>query len=499
MKKILLIQSLLLIPAVFIFWIVAYPETLQWMEEYSFFSTLPDFTHLQVRLPGDALRYLGAFVLQFYRWTWVAAALQTLFAWAVMALASYVLWRVVRMEKLMWVAYVPVAVFLSRQCVYRDLEYSFVWVIVMALIALATRLFIRRPLFVRYSDGYQPNPSPKGRREVSVPKRSRSALALIYFILPAVLLGVGFYMSATDMDCSFRERVHKVEHMAEEQKWDEILEFVTPEIAYNDPVLKRYAVLALLETDMLASRVFEYGITTPDDFYFMERDEFVGIYFNSLLYKSLGVDDEVIHLMYLLNEHSRLGFSFRSLRTMADAYLRKGDAILAEKYLTILSHTTCHRAWLKPRWEQLAALKANPVPRPTKPSDVAIGAHGLQGQVQLLGESLRLMEIYPTNKKIVDILCCGLLAIGDLQNFGKYFDKFAPQAYAGHKMPSYYEDALILYSYIDKTIYDRFPVRQSRLNDFKKFSQFMNSGQKARARQSAPTSYWAYMYCSTTY
>ena len=55
MKKILLIQSLLLIPVVFVFWIVAYPETLQWMEEYSFFSTLPDFTHLQVRLPGDAL------------------------------------------------------------------------------------------------------------------------------------------------------------------------------------------------------------------------------------------------------------------------------------------------------------------------------------------------------------------------------------------------------------------------------------------------------------
>lgn len=499
MKKILLIQSLLLIPVVFVFWIVAYPETLQWMEEYSFFSTLPDFTHLQVRLPGDALRYVGAFVLQFYRWTWVAAALQTLFAWAVMALASYTLWRVLRIEKLMWAAYIPTAIFVSRQCLYRDLEWSFVWVIVMALVAIAARLFVRRPVLVKYSDDYQANTSQqRGKNEVK-PKRGRFATALIYVILPIVLLGAGLYVSLNDMDCAFRERIHKMEHLAEEQKWEEILEFVTPEVALNDDALKRYAILALLETDMLANRAFEYGVTTPDDFYFMDRNEFVGIYYNSLLYNSMGVDDEVIHLMYLLNEHSRLGFSFRSLRTMADAYLRIGDALLAEKYLTILSHTTCHGAWLKPRWEQLAALKANPVPRPTKPSDVAVGAHGLQGQVQLLNESLRLLEAFPTNKKIVDVLLCGLLAICDVENFGKYFDKYAPQAYAGHKMPLYYEEALILYSYIDKTIYERFPVRQARLNDFQRFSQYMNSGQKSMARQSAPRSFWAYMYCSTPY
>lgn len=499
MKKILLIQSLLLIPVVFVFWIVAYPETLQWMEEYSFFSTLPDFTHLQVRLPGDALRYVGAFVLQFYRWTWVAAAFQTLFAWAVMALASYTLWRVLRIEKVMWTAYIPTAIFVSRQCLYRDLEWSFVWVIVMALVAIAARLFVRRPVLAKYSDDYQANTSQKrGKNEVK-PKRSRFATALIYIVLPAVLLGAGFYVSVSDMDCAFRERIHKMEHLAEEQKWEEILEFVTPEVALNDDALKRYAILALLETDMLANRAFEYGVTTPDDFYFMDRNEFVGIYYNSLLYKSMGVDDEVIHLMYLLNEHSRLGFSFRSLRTMADAYLRIGDALLAEKYLTILSHTTCHGAWLKPRWEKLAALKANPVPRPTEPSDVAVGAHGLQGQVQLLNESLRLLEAFPTNKKIVDVLLCGLLAICDVENFGKYFDKYAPQAYAGHKMPLYYEEALILYSYIDRTIYERFPVRQARLNDFQRFSQYMNSGQKSMARQSAPRSFWAYMYCSTPY
>ena len=495
MKKILLIQSLLLIPVVFVFWIVAYPETLQWLEEYSFFSTLPDFTHLQVRLLGDALRYVGAFILQFYRWTWVAAALQTLFVWVVIALSSYVLWRLVRTEKLMWLAFVPAAIFVSQQCSYRDLEKTLIWVLAVALVALAARFFVRRPLkiFARFSDA---NESAKGGRKDAAPKRNRFVTALIYVVLPYALLGAGLHTSFNDLECQFRERIHKLEHLADEQKWENILEIVTPEVAMSEPAQMRYALLALLETDMLASRAFEYGLTNPDDFYFMERSDFVSIYFNSLLYKSLGVDDEVVHLMYLLNEHSRLGFSFRNVRTMADAYLRKGDIELAEKYLTVLSHTTCHKGWLKPRWEQLAALKTNPKPRPTEPSDVMIGAHGLQGEMQLLGESLRLLDIYPNNKKILDLFLCGLLSICDLEKFGKYFDEFAPKAYAGHKMPTYYEDALILYSYIDNTIYNRFPVRQSRLNDFKRFSQYMNSGQKAMARQSAPRSYWAYMYCS---
>ena len=373
----------------------------------------------------------------------------------------------------------------------------------MALLALASKYIFRRPLkfMAKYADDAVVATPHKGGKSAAAAKTRKVGMMSIicYVILPATLMGVGFYISATDMDCRFRERIHEVEHLAEEQRWEDILEIVTPEVAYNDPARKRYAILALLETDMLANRGFEYGVTTPDDFYFMERNEFVGIYYNALLYKSLGVDDEVVHLMYLLNEHSRLGFSFRSLRTMADAYLRKGDAILAEKYLTILSHTTCHGSWLKPRWEQLAALKANPVPRPTEPSDVAIGAHGLQGEAQLLGEMLRLLDVYPNNKKILDVLLCGLLAVCDIENFGKYFDKYGPAAYAGHKMPIYYEDALILYSYIDKSIYNRFPVRQSRLNDFQRFSQYMNSGQKARARQSAPNSFWAYMYCSTPY
>ena len=74
----------------------------------------------------------------------------------------------------------------------------------MALLAVAARLFIRRPLFAKYSDDYQANTATKGRKEVIAPKRSRFVQALIYVVLPVALLGTGFYVSATDLDCTFR-------------------------------------------------------------------------------------------------------------------------------------------------------------------------------------------------------------------------------------------------------------------------------------------------------
>ncbi len=50
MKKIIITHTALAAPLLFVFWLTAYPHTMRWMEEYSFFSALPDFLHLQVRL-----------------------------------------------------------------------------------------------------------------------------------------------------------------------------------------------------------------------------------------------------------------------------------------------------------------------------------------------------------------------------------------------------------------------------------------------------------------
>lgn len=52
MKKIILLHSAVAVPVLFLFWLLAYRNTLWWMEGMSFFSTLPDFAVLQARLPS---------------------------------------------------------------------------------------------------------------------------------------------------------------------------------------------------------------------------------------------------------------------------------------------------------------------------------------------------------------------------------------------------------------------------------------------------------------
>ena len=66
MKKIILLHSAVAVPVLFLFWLLAYRNTLWWMEGMSFFSTLPDFAVLQARLPSGLLEYVASYLLQFY-------------------------------------------------------------------------------------------------------------------------------------------------------------------------------------------------------------------------------------------------------------------------------------------------------------------------------------------------------------------------------------------------------------------------------------------------
>lgn len=96
MKKIILLHSAVAVPVLFLFWLLAYRNTLWWMEGMSFFSTLPDFAVLQARLPSGLLEYVASYLLQFYHSAVAGALLQTLYGWIVMVCADVVVWRVVR-------------------------------------------------------------------------------------------------------------------------------------------------------------------------------------------------------------------------------------------------------------------------------------------------------------------------------------------------------------------------------------------------------------------
>lgn len=498
MKKIILTHSAIAVPMLFVFWLTVYPHTMRWMEEYSFFSTLPDFLHLQVRLPADAVKYAGAFLLQFYRWPVVGALLQTLFAWIVLVCADVAVCRLLRRERLIWTAFIPVAVFVAGQCGYRDLEKSLLWCLWAVAVAAVLHIFVRRPDDDRFRapEAVAAKPVKRGRDAKVKERRSHAGAVntLCRYVLPCAALLAGMWVSYADKEFMVRERIHRAEHLAEAREWDRLLEVVTPEAAAEDPVRRRYALLALSETGQLADRMFEYGVESPDDFFFPHSDDFVGIYFNSLFYENLGIDNEVVHMMYLLNEHSVFGFSFRTLRRMADAFLRQGDAVLAEKYLNVLSSSVCNGGWVRSRMAQLDDLKSGAVrPDPFVAGDLCVGS---QAEAPILMDMYSLSQAEPDNRKYVDLLLCGFLSAGLLDDFEKMFAEFAPRFYAdAERLPAHYEEALLLVSLRNPELAGRYKINPAKKREFDRFSQFMNKGLRGAVKQNWPNSFWAYLYC----
>ncbi len=182
----MLLHSAVLLPAVFVFWIAAYPETMRWMEGVSYFSTLPDFLRLQVRYPSGALKYAGAFLLQFYHSPISGALLQTLFAWVVMACADVAVRRLGR-GRMAWAAFVPVAVFVALQGGYRDLEGSLIWCLCSVVAAAAV--------------------CSATRREVA----TSVGPSVWSVVLPCLLLAAGMASSLGCREFRVRERIYGVE------------------------------------------------------------------------------------------------------------------------------------------------------------------------------------------------------------------------------------------------------------------------------------------------
>ena len=91
-------------------WYFCYYHSLLWLEGFSYFSTLPDVLSLSAVLPDDILKYAGAFLLQFYYYPAVGAALQALFAVVIMLCAMVVVIRLFdNPSRLLWLAALPSA------------------------------------------------------------------------------------------------------------------------------------------------------------------------------------------------------------------------------------------------------------------------------------------------------------------------------------------------------------------------------------------------------
>ena len=466
MKKLILLITFLLLWAG---WYFSYPYLLMWFEGFSFFSTLPDFTWVHYTFPEDIFRYVGSFLLQFYAWPAAGAAIQAalpIVYLACLLLLIKALFK--RTDGLLWLAFIPLPFFVFLQLSDMTLVRAGAALIISAMIAVAA--FGLTFVF---------------RKGIPFPEILRKPWISVAVPLLAVFLSL--YILQVGPLSSQHEDIARLEHYGERQEWGKILETVSPQDAKANEYKRKYVLLALSETGQLPEYAFTYGLSKSDDFYFPTADGPLSLDFNIIFYRALGLENPVVYHAYQQSLQSHPGISFDALRMLADLYIECKDYNLAKKYVDILSHSLTHGKWVKERRAKLEEIKdAEP-------------EYLMRGERFVLESFIKdmssLVTRYPDNCKFADYLLCGILADKDGNIFHDLFLMLAPRLYGeGKKIPSLYQEALLLIASQEPEILDRYPVDEEVWKRFNDFTGLMQKGKTAQAKRKYAGTYWAYVY-----
>lgn len=469
-KHIPLLSLLLSVIVLCASWYVSYPYFLRWLEGYSFFTTLPDFVEIHYDLPGDLMMYIGAFLLQFYSSPFTGALIQALTA----ALFISCIWVCVKRlfalpESLMWVAFLPLPVFVFYQLSDLTLSRALTWLaIAFAVMVALILLTVRRKQFLHL-------PKFINNTALSV------LLSLILLTSAATLLVRG------NDNTKGYENVAYLEYLAKHKDWDTILQTVSRQESVNNEYKRKYVLLALVNTGRLPDYAFGYGLSSSDDFLFTDIQEPFCLGFNVLFYSSLGMYNPAIYNAYQKSVQSTPGMSFDTMRFLADTYLGLGDYTMAKKYIDILSHSTCHGKWVEARLPKLQQIKGK---EPVYP----LGGP-LFSMESFLPDISSMYDRYPMDRRFADLLLCGVLAEKDGKAFYNIFQVVSRYLYPdGSGIPALYQEALLLAASQNPEILNHYKIDEAVWKRFADFTSMMQKGQTAQAKRKYPESYWAYIY-----
>lgn len=450
-------------------WFLGFPYYLRWLEGISFFSTLPDFTTLHLHLPGDIFSYAGAFLLQFYAYPAVGAAIQAAFPiLCVMCLVS-VIRRIFRdPDGLGWTAFLTLPLFvylladdihLVRSCTLAACFCA------LAIIAYPLGLVIRK--------------------KASAPRIIRNRW--LAAILPLAAAGISVYFIYNGpLDRTYNE-IGRLEYLGERGKWEEILEEVTPRDAARDELKRKYALLALCETGKLTDEAFRYGLSGAEDFIFTDPKTIMKFNFNMLFYRSLGMGNPIVRMAYQQETLLPSGLSFDAVRTLTDIYLEEKDYPLAKKYIEILSHSTCHRKWVRERLPELEAIKD---------ADAGCIETASRFSMQTLEADMWAMVTrHPGNRRYADYYLCGVLAGKDGNKFYKAFRTIAPELYPdGSDIPRLYQEALCPIALQAAGQSVKHHIDEEVWRSFLGFNELIGKGRPSEAKRKYSGTYWAYVF-----
>lgn len=468
--KALALMTLILFAVQWAVWFFCYPYFLRWLEGFSFFSTLPDFAASHKDMPYGFKAFIGSFLHQFYAMPAVGAAIQAFMGtWSVICTGTALICFFNNPRGALWMSLIPLPFFIFIQFWDLNMLNSMLWFLVFTaalVVVFAVSLIVRRKL--------------------TMPKlfclKPLNAIATVLVSVVAVYMLV--FMDP-------RNKVHeeqvRLQHLGEKHQWEEILNTVSIADAKPDDLKKRYVLLALSEMGILTDHAFRYGLSHSDDFIFYESINPLCINYNALFYQCLGMHNAAIHQLYQQGIQSPLGVSFSTLRRLADIYIAVKDYELASKYVDILSHTTCHRKWVKERLPQLEAIR-NAEPEYGKESRAATISnftHTISSIVDRNRES----------HKYADLLLCAFLADEEGDKFRNLIRYVAQVQYpSGKGLPRLYEEALVLIAMTEPSVLEGFTVSEDTMNRFNDYVGMMNSGKGTQALKKHAATYWVYSY-----
>ena len=475
-KHNIIFHSILLALMIFfaIYTATKFPYTYITMEGDDFWALTKDYWQLKLAMPPAFSNWLADFLMQFYRSPFVAATIQALVLGMIGILAHQTLSHSpLKRENrtwLLWMALLPPVLigFYCTFCLSFQLQCLFFFTLLLiyqlipnfkgrllwSIISVPLGFFLMKTpllflLLIIYAIMFSP---PRGSWRGAI-------------LFPLILLGlmplaysqqvsfIPFEVRYTSWGTYFDpltsrynrdgEYIKKCVCLANEGRWEDLLyrAHIKNDARRGNGIALKYALLAESALGTMPENLLEYPIREEDDFLFRHQTDLVSQQFNRLFYLNLGVYDEAFHQAIEYGLLMPNGSCFSSLRQMIDYSIEEGDWEIAEKYLQILSKSSCHKKFIKERLAKMEKAKKE------FKKEISLRADNFVGGYPLPIEMLRLARYYQDEtqrKKMLDYAICSYMLRGDVKSF-----MIATQAfdiYKGGELPKAYQEFLKRYN-----------------------------------------------------
>lgn len=295
-----------------------------------------------------------------------------------------------------------------------------------------------------------------------LPERNLSLrLNLILFVLLPLIT---FTTWRTYFDESAVEDCLRMGQAANKGEWNEILR-----LASNHPVQSQemlfFTNLACANQGILPEKLFDNPQNNSQAFKLDDKAQPIRMVWAAELYKSLGVYNAAMQMYYEANTGAPQGVNFRNLRALISLYIRKGEFVLARKYIKILSRSTLHDSWVKTKIQEIRKLEAawdSEFENQNSKGDFFFGAR------PFLSDLARLLDRDGNNTVARDYLLCTLLLNKDLDRF---FSVLEMIGWKQQQMPRVYEEAVLMAIQMgnQRVMSRNYPIRPQTRNHFNEF------------------------------